>query len=336
MGLSTLITALLCEGLVRFVDGNATPMIRLFQENERGEIGLMPNGFARIAAPVGEPWEIHTNADGNRKSSASLSPSAWIAVGDSQVMGNGVADDDPFPAQIRLAGEAVHNLGVPGFGVGDSLWTATRHIDSHPTQGVIVVINQMNDWEEVHAPVGDRYKVRGGWLLKTKDADGPRGSFLNSVLSRSHLCFLVGHLLLRDWSEPAPTPPTWMTDPASERENTLRIAQAVAQFAASHPTIQVVPVYLPADVYATADRAQKSPLTPFVDGLSTKPWEDRRLAEQVLTTLSALDPIDLTPALNAGHHFLEGDYHLSASGHKAVAEAIMMALDSAPKTPVID
>ena len=66
-----------------------------------------------------------------------------------------------------------------------------------------------------------------------------------------------------------------MTDPASERENTLRIAQAVAQFAANHPTIQVVPVYL-TDVYAMRIALRKA-LTPFVDGLSTKPWEDRRL-----------------------------------------------------------
>ncbi len=336
MGLSTMITAILCEGLVRLADDNATPMIRLFEQNALNEIGLMASGHARISSPVGDPWEINTDASGHRQSPTDLGPQAWIAVGDSQVMGNGVADDAPFPALLELDGEAVHNLGVPGFGVGDALWAATRHLDNHPSKGVLVVVNQMNDWEEVHAPVGDRYKVRGGWLLKTKDADGPRGAFLGNPLSRSHLFFLLGHLALRDWSEPDPLPPTWMLDPAGERQNTLRIAQAIVQFAASHPTTRVVPIFLPADVYATQERALASPLTPFVKSLSTPPWMDRRLADQVLTTLASLDPVDLTPALNSKEHFLEGDYHLSEAGHRAVANAIKSAVDLALAPEAID
>jgi len=251
-------------------------------------------------------------------------------------MGNGVADTIPFPAHLDLDGEPAHNLGVPGFGVADGLWAATRHLDVHPAKGVIVIVNQMNDWEEVNAPVGERYTVRGGWLLEAKDAEGPRGTFLSSPLSRSHLFFLIGHLILKDWDSPAPTAPQWMTDPAAERPTTLRIAQAIVEFAASHPQTQVVPVYLPADVYATKQRAQESPLTPHLDRLDTPPWDDHRLADQVLTTLASLDPIDLTPALHSKAHFLEGDYHLSEAGHRAVAEAINAAVDLAPKREEAD
>lgn len=336
MGLSSLITAVLCEGLVRLADGNATPMIRLFEQASSGEIGLVPDGHARIAAPVGDPWEINTDSSGRRKSQTPLSSHAWIAVGDSQVMGNGVADSLPFPALLKLDGEPAHNLGVPGFGVADGLWAATRHLDANPAKGVVVIVNQMNDWEEVNAPVGERYKVRGGWLLETKDADGPRGTFLASPLSRSHLFFLIGHLILKDWDPPAPQAPRWMTDPVAERPTTLRMAQAIVEFAASHPQTRVVPVYLPADVYATEQRAQESPLTPHLDSLDIPPWEDLRLADQVLTTLASLDPIDLTPALHSRGHFLEGDYHLSESGHRAVAEAINAAVGSVPMTEEAD
>ena len=52
-----------------------------------------------------------------------------------------------------------------------------------------------------------------------------------------------------------------------------------------------------------------------------------------MTALADLDPLDLTPVLNRGDHFLTGDYHLSAAGHAAVAAAITSALGSAQTKP---
>ena len=328
--LSSAITAGLCEGLVRLADGNATPMIRLFEQTDSGDIRLRPSDEARVSAPVGEPWEIRTNPSGHRDAGTDLNDRAWIVVGDSQVMGNGVADHEPFPALLSVDGQSAHNLGVPGYGVGDALWAATRHLDQQPAEGVVVIINQMNDWEEVDAPVGERYAVRGGWLLKSKDAAGPRGHFLASPLSRSHLFFLIGHLLLRDWDTVEPPPPRWMTSPAEERENTIRIAAALTAFAKAHPETRIVPAYLPADVYATAERADDTPLpaSGWKDG--PPPWEDRRLADQIMTALSDMDPIDLSPALGGDEYFLKGDYHLSPEGHRAVARLIQARIDSAP------
>jgi len=330
MALSSAITAALCEGLVRIADGNATPMIRLFEETSGGEIRLQPSGHARIASPVGGPWDLRTNVHGHRDAGVPLSDTAWIVVGDSQVMGNGVADNEPFPALLSIDGEAAHNLGVPGYGVGDALWAATQHLDRYPAKGVVVIVNQMNDWEEVAEPVGARYRVRGGWLLQTEDAEGPRGTFLASPFSRSHLFFLLGHLALRDWSAPPPPAPRWMTRPAEERENTLRIASAIHAFASAHPQTRLVTAYLPADVYATSARAPHTPLPRegWTDDLP--PWEDTRLARQLMTAMSDLDPLDLTPALTGAEHFLEGDYHLSPAGHAAVADLIQERIDSAP------
>ncbi len=323
MAASSAITFLLAEGLVRFADGNAAPMIRLFEQAEDGSIQLEKEGEARIISPRGEPWVLQTNSDGYRLPAKPISESAWIAVGDSQVMGNGVNGDAPFPAQTMLDGAHVHNAGVPGYGIADALWLATQHLDAHPAKGVIVVVNQMNDWDEADAQVGNRYTVRGGWLLDTEDASGPRGTFLASPLSSSHLLFLVGHLLLRDWDATAPPTPTWMSDPASQRATTLRFAQAVKQFRLKHPDTQVVPVYLPADLYAAADRLSESPLTPHVESVETAPWEDSRLRDQVMFAFADLDILDLTPTLQGrADAFLTGDYHLSKQGHTLVARAI--------------
>ena len=327
LAISSLVTAALAEGLVRLADGNAMPMIRLFQTDSSGHIGLEPNGLARISAPFGPPWEIHTDMKGRRVPPQPLTEQAWIVVGDSQVMGNGVADAEAFPSLLRVNGDPAHNLGVPGYGVGDALWSATQHLDQHPAAGVIVIVNQMNDWEETDAPVGDRYKVRGGWLVDDEDAHGPRGSFLASPLSRTHLGFLLGHLALRDWSPPDLPVPDWMLDPTKQRAKTLRIAHAIRSFAETHAQTDVVPVYLPADVYASAGRAEASPLTPHLSKLDVKPWEDSRLQHQLMTALSELEPIDLTDSLRDESAFLQGDYHLSPTGHQRVASAIMSTLE---------
>jgi hypothetical protein len=334
--LSSALTAGLAEGLIRMVDGNALPMIRLFQTDSQGHIQLMPSAMARIASPRGLPWEIHTDEAGRRVAPKPLPDTAWVVVGDSQVMGNGVADNQPFPALLNLDGEPAHNLGVPGYGVGDALWMATQHLDKHDAGGVIVVVNQMNDWEETEAPVGERYQVRGGWLIDTEDADGARGSFLASPLAWTHIGFLLGHLVLRDWSPAAEPIPDWMSDPPGQRTKTLRIASAIQAFARTHPNTRVLPVYLPADVYASEGRAAATPLAPHLTSLEGHPWEDTRLRDQVMITLADLDPVDLTPALTDHTAFLEGDYHLSPEGHQAVANAIMASLQKpVPPTKAI-
>lgn len=330
MGFSTVVTALACEGLIRIVDGNATPMIRLFEADESGHVGLQTSGRARIARANGQPWEINTDAAGRRISAIPVSSQSWIAVGDSQVMGNGVSDEDNFPAQLMLDGSGVHNLGVPGYGIGDALWSATQHLDEHAAAGVIVVVNQMNDWEEVDRPVGERYRVRGGWLIDAEDADTARGRFLASPLSRSHLAFLIGHLALKDRSAAAPPAPNWMIDPVAMRHSTALFANAIKAFSDAHPGVRVLPVYLPADVYAAEGRADKSPLSPHLERLSVSPWNDTQLRDQVMTAMAEFEPIDLTPVLSEAAHFLEGDYHLSESGHKAVADAIRAAVERAP------
>ena len=322
LGISSLVTAVLAEGLIRLVDGNSLPMIKLFEADDQGHITLQKNGTSRISSPRGEPWEINTDEHGRRTTPTPPSDNAWIVVGDSQVMGNGVADAEAFPGLLTLDNEPAHNLGVPGYGVADALWAATQHLDRFQAKGVIVIVNQMNDWEETHAPVGVRYQVRGGWLIDEQDADGPRGTFLASPLAHTHLGFLLGHLILRDWDGPTEPIPNWMAKPQYQREKTLIIAQTIAEFAAAHPQTRVVPVYLPADVYASEARAELSPLTPHLGELNVPPWEDTRLRDQVMTAMADFDPIDLTPVLRKKEAFLELDYHLSAFGHASVADAI--------------
>ncbi len=328
MAISCTLTFGVAELLVRVFDGNALPMIHLFETIDNGRIQLVPGSQMRVSRRVGEPWTLAITEAGFRGQS-SARPGQWLAVGDSQVMGSGVEAEDTFSAKAQVAGMPLLNAGVPGYGVQDALERAERELAQEKLGGVIVIVNQMNDWEEVRASADARYVVRGGWLLRPEDAQSARGQFLGSPLASSHLCFLLAQIVLRDWSAPPPAPPDWMTDPASQRDTTITIARQVQAFAARHPDIQVVPTYLPADLYAAQGRVDESPLSPHLDAVDRPPWEDTRLRDTTMQALIGLNPLDLSSVLrDQTDAFLKGDYHLSPTGHATVASAIMDHLGS--------
>lgn len=308
------------EGLVRLMGGNALPMIGLFEQTDAGTIQLQPGLAMNVSRRGAAPWRLSVDDDGFRSGDHD---SRWLAVGDSQVMGSGVAGDQTFSALATVNGQNVLNGGVPGYGVQDAIERAERALRIRELDGVIVFVNQMNDWEEVRDPVDVRYVVRGGWLLKPVDANSIRGVFLASPLAKSHLFFLLAQIALRDWSPPPPKPPEWMLHPLAQRDLTVTIARQIHAFAARNPSLTVLPVYLPADLYAAEGRLGESPLTPHVDALTTPPWKDHRLRDALLQTLVGLDPLDLSDTL-AGRTdaFLTQDYHLSPTGHALVARAI--------------
>ncbi len=335
LGLSCLVTLACAEGLVRFVDGGAMPMIHLFQSTEDGSVRLAPGEEMKVHRAGADPWTLAITASGFRAESTEEPAPAtggWLAVGDSQVMGNGVEAAEAFPAQAQVGGREMINAGVPGFGVADAIQRAESLLETLRPAGVVLVINQMNDWDETEAPVGARYVVRRGWLLAADDAQSTRSDFLASPLSRSHLIFLIGQLALRDWSPPPPPAPAWMTAPESQDRTTLRIARAVQAFAARHPELRVVPVYLPADLFAAEARQEDSPLRPHLDAVDTPPWTDTRLRDATMTALTGLSPLDLTPVLaGRADYFLTRDYHLSPSGHTAVAAQIVAHIEQMPE-----
>ena len=112
--------------------------------------------------------------------------------------------------------EAAHNLGVPGYGVGDD-WSATQH--STNTQ------HRSHRHREPDERLGDR---RPRWrsiqssrrmARTTKTSTGPEALF-SQAHCRAHLGFLLGHLALRDWSPPD-LPAPMMLDPTSQRAKRL-------------------------------------------------------------------------------------------------------------------
>ena len=94
-----------------------------------------------------------------------------------------------------------------------------------------------------------------------------------------------------------------MIQPDAQTKNTLKIARAIQAFAARHEQLRVVPVYLPADIYMSADRTEDSPLSPHIQAAQIPPWTDTRLRDATIKALTGLDP---NSTRRVGHSWIGG------------------------------
>jgi hypothetical protein len=289
----------MCEGIVRWKSGNAVPHVQIFELRE-GALRLQPNASLKLMRPDHERWTLTTDDQGFRSSDAST---GWLVVGDSQVLGMGVPDEAAFPALL-----GAHNSGVPGFSLDDALQLADQHADT--VEGVVVVVNQANDWEEVGLPALDRYAVCGGRLVLL-DSPAWRCGWLGSAPTRLQLVYFASLALL-----PRPAPTAWI---APQPKDTAELRAAVRVFREAHPDLPVLSVFLPVDYTTSAQRGTDSP---FAGHFKGRPWEEPSLNEEL-----AMD-VDLRPFLLEPGNFQTGDYHLSELGHERVAEALRDALDA--------
>ncbi len=306
------------EVLTRLANGGALPHLALFTEGTDGAIALASNARQTVASRSG-PFSIQTDAAGCRVASTSAT-SGWIVVGDSQVLGMGVEADQTFAARGRH-----HNCGVPGHGVSDAVRRAER-LQGPETRGILVVVNQANDWDEGLESIENRYAVVGGRLLRQK-AQGSLGrAFWASPLPQSHLLYAVAMLGLAFSHDPSPTP-RWMAEPAGQSALTLRFAKAIDGLAQRLTPVPVVAAYLPVDVAADPTRVPSSPFGRYTGG-PVQPWAETHLRDQFQDALTVARFVDLLPALHSHPEaFLDQDYHLSTDGHARVAAALEPHLD---------
>ncbi len=313
---STLLALVLSEGVVRVADGGALPTLGLFATAEDGAITLRAEASARLTRPDGTVYTIITDADGLRAEPAA---GRWLAVGDSQVLGMGVAGDDTFAARAGL-----RNAGVPGYGVADARARAEALLPILRPDGVLFVVNQANDWDEGVTPAASRLAVRGGWLVTAANAEGPGAWFWASPLSRMHLLY---HAWMRLSTAPAVSDVATLAGlrgAAPVAPTTAALAGEIRAFADAHPDVRTVAAFLPVDAATSAARAAVSLFrAPDAPGA---PWADTSLRDALRADLGAVPLVDLLPALAAPDSFLDGDYHLSAAGHARVATALAPAL----------
>ncbi len=306
----------LVEAAARTLDGGGLPRLGLFRERD-GRIELVPDATAAVRHPTGRVTTVTTDAHGCRVGGA---PGGWIAVGDSQVLGLGVADDETFAARASAAGLPVADCGVPAFGVDDALARADRLAAEVPATGVLVVVGQLDDLDE-RRPAVERLAVRGGYLVRRDRAGDVSARVLASPLGRSHL--VLGLLLAAERSA-SPAPAAALRDAPSLAADTDRVARAIEAFATDHRALRVAVALLPADLEVAPERGERS--AAWSPGFAPGAWPTLR--DALVARLERVRVVDLTPAL-AGRPdaFLDLDTHLSPEGHRLVADALREALE---------
>jgi hypothetical protein len=329
--ISTVLSFGAAEGLVRLADGGVLGRLACFEQSG-DRIGMAPGAWQSVSSPSGAV-EFSFDDRGFRQPSPDFNLRPWLVVGDSQVLGWGVSGDAAFPAVATALGVPMVNAGVPGHGVADALDLAAAH--RHAVGGVVVVVNQANDWAEAGAAVGSRYEVAGGWLLDRSRAGTVNRAFFASPLSRSHLLHYAFVALSAGLGSPEVGDPSGLLPPSESA--TAAIGSSIRQFR-SHHEVPLVVLFLPVDAAASEERASTGVFSAWLDSSGAEPWRSTAHRDALRRAVGEQRVIDALEVLQKRPDaFLEGDYHLSEIGHELVAARLVLAvrdeMDSSASSP---
>jgi hypothetical protein len=317
------------EGLLQLASLGALPHLALFESRLDGTIGLQADSSMALRRPDGGRYTVRTNAVGLRVEDGvgSVSPgvSPWLVVGDSQVLGMGVEAVDTFAARLGM-----RNAGVPGHGIADAVLEAERRVPDAdpPVEGLVVVVNQANDWDEGLRTIGERYEVAHGRLIRRTATDGLGQRFWRSRLPTSQLLYYAA-MVTTALTRPEDPAPEWLVDPAGQSAVSAELGGSLDALAQALAPTPVIVAFLPVDVATSEARVPNSPFGQHgVPG--QPPWTDTSLRDQLQSELEHCGFVDLLPSLrDHPEAFLEHDYHLSPDGHRRVATTLAPLLTQA-------
>lgn len=179
-------------------DDGAFPHLNLYVPDPELGVRLRPEESQRIRVATNDVTTLHTNSHGLRGGEwPTPTANEVIVVGDSQVFGLGVNDDETFSAQLETAlGVTVINAGVPTYGPREALALASEVARERGAHRVVLVVNVANDFFELDRPNHQRHAVWDGWAVRRETA--PTTStwfpFRDLVMRRSHVVFALRRL----------------------------------------------------------------------------------------------------------------------------------------------
>ena len=194
-----LVGLVLAEGAFWLRDGGAFPHVNFYEPDPELGVRLTPHSTESISFGGNPVTHVAVNSQGYRGPEwPAPSEGEVLVVGDSQVFGLGVEQDQTTPAHLAAAlGTHVINGGVPTYGPDEYLAVVDAIATGRKLKSVVLVINFSNDLFEVHQPNRNRHAVWDGWAVRTETAPAsvtwfPGRSWL---YSRSHAFFALRKLL---------------------------------------------------------------------------------------------------------------------------------------------
>ena len=201
--------ATVAEAAFHLRNHGAFPHLNVYMADAERGVRLRPRAEQRVAFNGNPVTHVRINGDGFRGADLPPpSPGEILVVGDSQVFGLGVEEDETFTAELtaRLPGRRAINLGVPTYGppeydavVADAL---ARRAGEAPV--VVYVVNLANDLFEAARPNVDRHAVWDGWAVRVETAPERVTAFPGRALlfRESHAFFALRSVLHRRTDAP--------------------------------------------------------------------------------------------------------------------------------------
>lgn len=196
------------EGAFWLRDDGAFPHVNFYQPDAELGARLRPGATMRFRFQDNPTTDIAVNAQGYRGPDwPAQVEGAVLVVGDSQVFGLGVNDDETMAAQLaELTGRTVLNGGVPTYGPGEYEAVVREQLASHPEgiTTVVYVVNMANDFFEDTRPNTERHVIWDGWAVRAELAPERITDFPGRELlfRRSHAFYALRRHLSDDTPRP--------------------------------------------------------------------------------------------------------------------------------------
>jgi lysophospholipase L1-like esterase len=186
------------EGIFYHRDGGAFPHVNFYVADAELGVRLMPGATEKVSFGGNPITHVQINRDGYRGGELPApGTDEVLVVGDSQVFGLGVEQDETFSAVLgkRLA-RHVMNAGVPTYGPAEYRAVIAEQLARRHPRTVVLTINLVNDLFEAQHRNRDRHAVWDGWAVRkeTGPASITRFPGREFLYRRSHLFFA-----LRKW-----------------------------------------------------------------------------------------------------------------------------------------
>jgi hypothetical protein len=192
----------LAEAVFWFRDDGAFPHLNIYLPHPHRGVSLQPYAEQKLRVATDNPvTTVRVNSDGFRAPNwPEATEGEVLVVGDSQVFGLGVEENETFSAKLsELLKRPVLNGGVPTYGPREytDVVEATLRRRNGSVKTVVYVLNLSNDLFEVDRPNTQRHAVWDGWAVRAETAPTEVTSFpfRQWFMSRSHLVFALRQVL---------------------------------------------------------------------------------------------------------------------------------------------
>jgi hypothetical protein len=173
-------------------DAGAFPHVNFYEADPVLGAKLRPQASMRISFAGNPVSTITTNTRGFRGDEwPAQATGETIIVGDSQVFGLGVNDDETFSAKLHAL-----NAGVPTYGPIEYTTLVERLVAERKPKNVVYVLNVANDLFELERPNTLRHAVWDGWAVRKEAAPTSVTPFplRGFLMSQSHLFYAARRL----------------------------------------------------------------------------------------------------------------------------------------------